>query len=144
MRPISTLLAIAGAGVLLAACASTQTAYIAPSSETIVSTTEERSENPPSHLIYIDNRSTVPVTVFSVSLANCRNVKQRCSPQPVNLQLGPSQRRLALKVEPASLQEGFGYSFRFSWRADSSSSKALSALAASGDRSAQERLAAID
>jgi hypothetical protein len=123
--------------------AAAQRAYVAATSETIVSTTEERQDDPPVHLIYIENRSTVPVTVFNTSLTGCENVKQICTPQPRKLKVRPGQRELAVRVEPKNPTQGFGYRFGFSWRADSSSVGAVEALAKAGDARSQEQLAAI-
>ena len=133
------------AALLLAGCASasTQRAYVAPTHETITSTTEEREGNPPAHLIYIQNRSTVPVTVFSVTLSGCENVKQQCTPHPANLRVRPGERQLAIRVEPRDAAQAFGYHFGFSWHADSASTQALNALAANGDASARARVDAM-
>ncbi len=130
--------------LLLAGCsATTQRAFEAPSSETIVSETEERQSDPPTHLIFVKNLSTVPVKVFSVSLRSCENVKQPCGPKSTNLRVAPGQRVLALRVEPDMPQRAFSYNFGFSWHADSSSAAALAALAASGDASARRKVAAM-
>lgn len=128
----------------LAACsaATTQRAYVAPSTETIISDTEVRQADPPMHLIFIQNRSTVPVRVFSLSLTNCENIKLSCGPKRANLRIAPGERSLALRIEPDNPQRAFSYNFGFSWQADSASSAALSALAASGAAGAAERLAA--
>ena len=144
MRLAPTFRVLAAAAALLTACsAATQRAYVAPTDRTIVSTTEERQGDPPAHLIYIHNHSTVPVTVFSVSLSGCENVKQQCSPRPVSIRVAPGRRELATRVEPENESRGFSYYFRFGWRADSSSVSALAALASGGDEGAQARLAAI-
>ena len=128
----------------LAACsaATTQRAFVAPSSETIISDTEVRQDNPPTHLIYVQNRSTVPVRVFSVSLSSCENIKQPCGPKRANLRLRPGDRLLAIRVEPDNVYRGFSYHFGFNWQADSSGAAALSALAAGGDDASAQRLAA--
>lgn len=118
-----------------------QSAYVAPTPETIFSDTEERQGNPPAHLVYVLNRSTVPVTVFSVSLTNCQNIKGRCEPKRVNLRVRPGGRMMALRIEPANAFMPFGYHFGFSWRADSSNAMAVAALASAGDPSAREQLA---
>jgi len=121
----------------VAACsASTQRAFVAPSNETVVSDTEVRQDNPPTHLIYVQNRSTVPVRVFSVSLSSCENIKQQCGPRRANLRLDPGARLLAIRVEPDNAQRAFSYSFAFNWQADSAGAAALSALAESGDAGA--------
>lgn len=103
--------------------------YIAPSRENIVSTTEERSDNPPVHLIFVENHSTIPVTVFNVSLSGCTNVKDPCWPKQVNIHIVPGQRQIVMRVSPRNPDGGFSYRFGFSWHADSSAMRALEALA---------------
>lgn len=129
--------------LLLVACSSaTKRAFVAPSNDTIFTETEERQGDPPMHLIYVVNRSTVPVRVFSVSLRNCENVKQECRPYPVNLRVPPGGRVVAMRVQEDMPGRGFRYYFNFGWRGDSSSrSAALGALAAGGDAAAQQTLA---
>jgi hypothetical protein len=138
---LATALRLAVASVFLACSSATQRAFVAPSDDTIVTETEEREGDPPTHLIYVVNRSTVPVTVFSVSLRGCENVKQDCRPNRVNLQVQPGGRVVAMRVQAESPTRGFRYYFNFGWRADSSSSAALGALAAGGDATAQQTIA---
>lgn len=129
----------------LAACSAATTAqraFVAPSNETITSDTEVRQDNPPTHLIYVENRSTVPVRVFSVTLSNCENIRQPCGPKRANLRIRPGERSLAIRVEPDNHHRAFSYNFNYSWQADSSSDAALTALAAGGDAGAAQRLAA--
>ena len=64
MRVVSC--SIAGSIFTLFGCASAQRAYVAPTLETVVSSTEERQSDPPQHLIFVENHSTVPIIVFSV------------------------------------------------------------------------------
>jgi hypothetical protein len=131
------------AALLTGCAAATQHSYVAATFETIVSTTEERTGNPPVHLLLVENRSTVPVVVFSASLTNCENVRDSCTPHPMNVRVAPGQREIILRATPASPQRGFGYRFHFSWRADSSDARALSALAANGSQDAQRRLSSL-
>jgi hypothetical protein len=121
----------------------TQHAYVAPTHATIISTTEESPGPPASHVIYIENQSTVPVTVFSVSLSGCENVKQQCSPRPVKIRVAPGRREIAMRVEPANSDQGFGYHFGFSWNSDSAGLNALNALASNGNAEARGRLTAM-
>ena len=132
-----------GLALTLGACSSatTQRAYVAPSSETIISDTEVRQADPPTHLIFIENRSTVPVRVFSLSLTSCENIKQLCGPKRANLRVAPGERSLALRIEPDNSHRAFSYYFGFSWHADSAGAAALNALASSGDAGSAERLA---
>ena len=132
---------IAAVAALLTGCAAaTQRTYVAPTFDTIVSTTEERTGEPPVHLLRVENRSTVPVVVFSASLTNCANVRDTCTPHPMNVRVAPGQTQTILRATPTSAERGFSYRFRFSWHADSSDARALSALAASGSQDAQRRL----
>ena len=142
MTRFASLVALAAA----AGCAakSGPTRYVAPNDQTIITTTEERS-GVPGQVVYVENRSTVPVTVFSYTLRGCENVKQRCdSPHKLELKLRPGSRSLLARVEPDSPGRGFGYSFTFGWRADSSTTAAIASLAEAGDVQAQSRLAAME
>jgi hypothetical protein len=141
-RPLLILLAAAPA-LLAAAGAAAQTSYVAATRATVFSTTEEHQADPPSHLIYVENRSTVPVTVFSVSLSGCENVRESCWAKPVTIHVAPGRRELVLRVNPKDPANGFSYRFGFSWHADSSTVAPLAMLAAAGDSSARARLAAI-
>ena len=135
--------AAVGAAILIGCAPAAQRAYVAPTNETITSVTEERETNPPAHLIFVLNHSTVPITVFSVSLRGCQNVKQRCEPTPVKYRVPPGGRTEVMRVTPESQVQGFTYSFGFSWHPDSAGTAALAVLASSGDDAAQKRLAAI-
>jgi len=103
--------------------------YVAPSRDNIVSTTEERTDNPPVHLIFVENHSTASVTVFNVSLSGCTNVKDPCWPKQVNIRVAPGQRQIVMRVSPRNPEQGFGYHFGFSWHADASAMQALEGLA---------------
>lgn len=141
----STACVLGASTVLAIACspAGSRRTYIAPTRENVVSTTEQANSERAEHFIYVHNRSTVPVTVFSVSLTGCENVKQSCGPRPVNIRVPPSHRVLATRVGPDSDIHGFSYRFAFSWRADSSSTSALRALAEGGSEDARTRLSAM-
>jgi hypothetical protein len=143
MRLIRLFSRAALASAILGCATASQRAYVAPTDETVTTTTEEHSDDPPSHTIYVTNLSTVPITVFSVSLHACQNIKQLCDPTPVKIKVAPGGRAQVMRVTPANPTQAFGYSFGFSWHADSSSTMALATLASSGDSSARARLAAI-
>lgn len=133
------------AAVLAASCASApkQYAYVAPTEETVFTTAEEMT-SVPGQIIYVQNRSSVPVTVYSVTLRDCDNIKAGCSgPRSLNLRLGPDSRAVLARVEPANAAKSFNFRYTFGWRADSSTTAALGALASTGDGTAREQLAAI-
>lgn len=144
MRRIAVLPVFALPVTLLLGCApAAQRAYVAPSYDTIVSTTEEHEADPPSHIIYVENHSTVPVRVFAISLTNCENVKVTCGVHQTNLRLDPDRREVAIRIEPKNRGLGFHYSFGFSWHVDSASAIALAALAQAGDSNSRVKLAAM-
>ena len=120
-----------------------QAAYVAATSQTIVSRTVEQEGSFAGHSIYIENHSTVPVTVFSVNLSGCENVKQSCSTHRTNIHLGPGGRELAIRVNASDRDRAMSYRFGFSWHPDSAVARALGVLAEGGDESARDRLAAM-
>ena len=142
MRRVLLLLDLSTA-LLLACAPPAQRTYIAPSYDTIISTTEEHQADPPLHLVYVENHSTVPVIVFSVRLTNCENINVQCGVHPANVKLDAGQREIVQRIGPKVPTQRWNYSFGFSWRADTSyGTKLLSALAGAGDTSAAVRLAA--
>ena len=129
---------------LLAACreAKAQT-FISPNRETITSSTEVRDADRSEHLIFVQNRSTVPVIVFSVTLTGCENVRGNCGARKTNILIGPGRRNMVLRIEPKVRNQAFSYHFGYSWHADSSyGTQVLTAMAAAGDTKSRDRLAA--
>ena len=142
MRRLGASLAV----VIVAGCASAapEHTYIAPTPQTVVPTTEEIG-SVPGQIISIANQSTVPITVYSVTLRDCENVKPQCTtPRRLNIRIAPQSHETILRVEPANPKSGFRFHYSYGWRADSSSTAALSALASAGDTTARNRLAAIE
>lgn len=138
---LAGLAGLAGLGLMPNGAAAQR--YVAPTRETVFSTTQESQGDAPVHLIYVENRSTVPVTVFSVSLSRCENVRQQCYPRPVRIRVQPGRRELATRVEPANRALGFTYFFGFGWNADSAGVAALATLASGGNTRAQDQLASL-
>ena len=103
---------------VLAACASSgaQKVYVAPSNDTITSTTEEGMGGSPVHNIYVVNGSTEPIIVFGVTLRECENIKQPCEPKKTDIRIEGGRRSVVLRVEPKNLQQAFSYRFSYSWR----------------------------
>jgi hypothetical protein len=144
MRRIVGLPASVLPAALLLGCApAAQRAYVAPSNETVVSTTEEHEADPPAHIIYVENHSTVPVRIFAIRLTDCENVNVTCGVRQMNLRLDPDRRQVAVRIEPKNRGLGFHYSFGFSWHVDSASAIALATLAQAGDSGSRVKLAAM-
>lgn len=117
-RSLSATLALGAFGALSAlGCASAaQRVYVAPSTETIVTGMEEGRGPTPSQSIWVENRSTEPVTVYSVTLRACENVRQPCEPRPMDVRLAAGERRTVLRVQPRLETRGFSFAYTFAWR----------------------------
>jgi hypothetical protein len=113
MRSAAILVTLA-----LAGCASSQgqVVYVAPTNQSISTTTEEGRGSSPAHEIYVINGSTEPITVFGVALRSCENVKQQCEPRQVDVAVPAGSRRVVLRVEPRNVDQAYSYQFSYSWR----------------------------
>lgn len=131
-------------GIITAVIACTppaQQAYIAPNTQSIISVTEQATGANRGHLIFVENHSTVPITVFGTALQSCQNVRQRCESDKANVHIGPGGRSIVLRVEPSNPSFGMTYHFSYSWRPDSVPGRAaVSALAGAGNETAQTQL----
>jgi hypothetical protein len=103
---------------LMPSSASAQRPYIAPTHQTVVSETEEAGRDVVEQVIYLHNRSTERVRVFSVTLSQCRNVRQRCGRSRMNIAIEPGHRRAIFRVNPANSIHAFSYFYTVDWRPD--------------------------
>lgn len=138
-RPTLALIWILGSGI--AAPALLAQSYVAPTNETVTTRTEEGLGSSIAQVIWIHNGSTVPISVYSVTLRDCDNVKQQCSPRPLSMRLQPGRSDVLTRVEPRDPEKGYSYRYTFGWRADSAAMAALHVLAATGAPEAEQRLA---
>ena len=130
---------------VLVACAARQPAFVAATNETVIASTEEAHGPAAAHTIFIENRSTVPITVYSVTLRGCENVKAACdSPTPLSVRVAPGRRAMVRRVEPRNPERGFTYRYSYGWRAESGQAAALEVMANEGSVEAAEQLAAIE
>ncbi len=103
--------------IFLAGCASqSRLVHVAPTNDTVTTTTEDGMGSTPAHNIYVINASTVPIVVFGVALRDCENLKQQCEPRPLDMKIDGGQRRIVLRVEPRDPHLAFSYRFSYSWR----------------------------
>lgn len=139
MRTVRLLPRALIVAVLLAGSAACTRREIAPSFDTIVTSTDERDGTPPTHVLYVENHSTAPVTVYEVSLTECDNVDDPCEPHSMNLRIEPGEKQIVLRVAPASRDRGFSYRFAHSWRAGSLERTAVSPPAGSPNIRAEQQ-----
>lgn len=106
--------------------------YRAPSDQTVFVTFEESFGTQGGQVVYVNNRSSVAIVVYSASLRECENVKQSCTPVRLNMRVRPDGRAIILRVNAKDPNQGFRYSASFGYRADSAQIRALEALASAG------------
>ena len=131
----------------VSACASAggsaTTTYIAPTNSTVIARLEGSITSPTGASVVVENNSTVPITVTSVSLHDCQNIKQQCTPQNTNFKIEGGSRRIVSRVEARSSEQSTSVRYSFAWHSDSAGMQALGAMAQSGSAEAAARLAAI-
>lgn len=113
-----TVVGVTASALLIAACAANKAerVYVAPSNESISTSTEESRGDVASHSIWVTNGSTVPIVVYSVTLRGCENVRQSCEPRSLDLRVEPGTRALLTRVDPKVSNSGFMYRYTFAWR----------------------------
>ena len=112
----------------LSAPATAQQIFVAPTSSSIIASSEQSAAGDMVHLLYVTNESTVPIIVFGVVLTSCENVRQWCGGQKTNILIPAGVRRTVARVEPKSSEHGFAYRWTFSFRADSADAQAMAAM----------------
>ena len=133
---------LAAAGCIAPNVAGAQKRFVAPTDQTVYLEYEEGYGSTPAQIAYIHNISSVQIVIYSVTLRDCENVKQSCSPQKVNVKVPASSRRMLKRIEPRSPESSFRFSMSYGWRADSSDAEALRFLALEGrSRTAGAQLA---
>ena len=104
--------------VAILACATPRTmVYVAPTNETVHLISEEMQMSP-GHVLYVENGSSVPITVTSVQLTSCENIKNRCDFHKMSIQVDPRSKRQIMRVEADNPTRGFFYRSSFGWRAE--------------------------
>ena len=149
MRHIGSVIAALAGAVTLGGCASAkQAVYIAPTNETVYSNVEEPFGTSRQRITYVQNRSTVPVIVYSVLLSGCTNVREHCDqPITLNVRVPPGQRTEIMRVEPRDKTGAFSYQLGYRWRPETGTAATLRSIAAQdsidprADRASAERAA---
>jgi hypothetical protein len=122
-RALVLALLLAGSAPL-----SAQERFIAPSVASVSAVTEEGVGDNQSHVLYVQNSSTVPIIVFGITLSQCENVRQSCGSRRVKIKIAPNRRVNVGRVEPRDGERGFGYRWTFSFGGDSTDARAMALL----------------
>lgn len=80
--------------------------------------TTEMSHGGEGHAVYVTNNSTVPIVVTGVHLYDCDNIRNRCEPRRIKVEVRPGQRRVIETVRPDSPARGNSFRVRFTWTAE--------------------------
>jgi hypothetical protein len=105
-----------------------QQIFIAPTTNRVVATTEVSNGEPPAHLFFVSNNSTVPIVVFGVTTYECTNIKPSCGGRRTKIAIAAGARRMVGRVEAKDPEQAMDYRWHFSFVADSSDAMALAAL----------------
>ncbi len=117
---MNTRTAVALLPILLAGCATSSPSpglapgapgYVAPSNRTLVAEVLPSFE---SQEIYIDNNSTAPVIVTSVTVTDCVNVTP-CGLIPLQIRVDPHQQRKVASLRAVDSGEAYSYNYRWTW-----------------------------
>jgi hypothetical protein len=116
--------------------------FVAPTSNNVIATSEVSGSEIPSYLLYVTNRSTVPIIVFGLTLSDCENIRQSCGGRNLNIKIEPSERRQVGRIDIRSNDRASNYRWRFAWRADSSDARLIAAMRDAGMLEDQARVIA--
>jgi hypothetical protein len=111
-----------GAVLALSGCASAPAStpapeFIVPRDANLVESVESVPGTMPLRALIIENRSSMEISVYSVMLTACRNVKQRCdTPLGQNVRVAPGARSVVFRVEPQDRDAPFDYRVAYRWR----------------------------
>ncbi len=114
-----TTSALFGMMALASGCAAkvTERVYVAPTDQTVTARLEAAMDGKGQY-VYVENRSTVPVTVTSLHLRDCENIKTRCEVTRMRVKLPPGQRQQIGAVRAANPDAGHNFRYSFTWEAE--------------------------
>ena len=128
-----------------------QTVFVAPSFNNISGRAEEGFGNQSTHVLFVENHSTVAIIVFGFALHDCENLRQSCESRMVNVRVPAGQQREVARVSPRDDRRSFNYRWSYSYHADSSDAEVLAILREHGldlqgqpSRASMQRMASTD
>src|SRR5688500_8212848 len=69
----------------------------------------------PGKVIFMRNNTGAPVTITSITLYDCENVRNPCLQQQLTVRLDPGATREVLRVGPQRQEQSFRFRYRFGW-----------------------------
>ena len=108
--------------LLAADCSPSVPAGVVPATAQTV--TAEADKGFETQDIVVVNASSVPITVTSLTLRFCRNIRNPCVRVPYQLLVAPHTRQRIATVGPANARAAFSYGYSWTWSADSAAPQA--------------------
>lgn len=106
------------ATLMLAGCAVNAPAGPAPSgAEPVTTWLVDQGGSTPGKIMYMRNNTDAPVTITSVTLYECENVRNPCQTQRLEARLEPGETREIQRVEAQQREQAFQFRYRFGWDA---------------------------
>ncbi|HEY0023160.1 MAG TPA: hypothetical protein VGB24_09620 [Longimicrobium sp.] len=96
-----------------------QPAYIPATSENVRTRLEAGNDGRIQYVV-VENRSTVPITVTSVSLRECLNIKSRCEVYRLREAVPPGATRRVFTVRADNPEGEHRFRYGFTWESDQS------------------------
>ena len=102
---------------LLAACATAGPRVVEPSEKNVLDVLERGEGQRSEDVLWVTNRSSLPIVVVGVTLRECENVAHPCDrPIALLVRLEPGERKQVLRIRPAQETNPFRYDYTFAWR----------------------------
>lgn len=102
--------------LLLAACATNAPAGPARSgTEPVTAWLTDQSGSTPGKIIYMRNNTDAPLTITSVTLYECENIRNPCFTQQYSVRLEPGEVKEIQRVEAQRSNQPFRFRYRFGW-----------------------------
>jgi hypothetical protein len=139
MRPLAALAALMLAG---ACVPEPETAAPAPamnakkiivrikaSTSNVKANIEQTTEREVAGNIWIENKSTDTVSILTLTLHECRNIRQPCDvPIPIKVKLAPNERRHVLRVLRNASGSAANMTYSYEWSADGAVRRGINSL----------------
>ena len=89
-------------------------AYVPPSNEAIEAGTE-MNYGGDGQFVYVINHASVSITITGLHLIDCDNIKNRCDPMQLRVQVAPGRRENLITVKPDNPNRAYSSRFTYTW-----------------------------
>jgi hypothetical protein len=107
-----------GMTLLCGACAAGGPAQSGPArqgQEVVTAWLSDQAGSTPGKIVYMRNNTDAPVTVTSLTLYECENVRNACTMQQLDVRLQPGEVKEVQRVEARRREQAFRFRYRFGW-----------------------------